>query len=245
MGKAPRPGHAKTRLCPPLTHDQAARLSAAFLRDITENIALAGMLAPISAYVAYAPVGMESLFIGHLAAGTRLLLADGSPPMPANVQGLGRCLLHAVMEILARGHASAVLLNADSPTLPTALLVRAAAALEAPGDRIVLGPAEDGGYYLIGMKTADAHLFADIPWSTDTVAETTRRRAEERGMPVVELPTWYDVDDHAALCRLARETARPVAVDGLLPYRAPATAAALSRIGLLTELLDQAAAWSN
>lgn len=241
MAKAPRPGHSKTRLCPPLTHDQAAGLSAAFLRDITENIALAATLTPISAYVAYAPADSASLFGGHLAAGTRLLLADGSPLMPSNVQALGRCLLHAVMAILARGHASAVLLNADSPTLPTALLVRAATTLAAEGDRIVLGPAEDGGYYLVGMKAAHAHLFADIPWSTESVADTTRLRAEQLGLPVVELPAWYDVDDHASLCRLAAETVRPTTVQGLLPYHAPTTAAALSRISLLAGWLDQAA----
>ena len=85
MAKAPRPGFSKTRLCPPLRPDQAARLSAAFLRDITENIALAARDAPIAGYIAYAPAGAEASFEGHLAPGTRLLLADGSPPMPPGV----------------------------------------------------------------------------------------------------------------------------------------------------------------
>src|ERR1700681_1728635 len=93
MAKAPRPGFSKTRLCPPLHPEQAAALSAAFLRDITENIALAARQLPIAGYVAYAPPGQEALFAGHLAAGTGLLLADGAPPMPPDVQGFGRCLL--------------------------------------------------------------------------------------------------------------------------------------------------------
>lgn len=241
MAKAPRPGHAKTRLCPPLSHGQAADLSAAFLRDITENIALAARLQAIAGYIAYAPAGGETWFDGHLAPGTRLLLADGAPLMPPNVQGLGRCLLHAVMDLLGRGHSSAVLLNADSPTLPTALLARAAAELARDGDRVVLGPADDGGYYLLGMKDAHAHLFADIPWSTAAVADATRARAKELGVKLIELPAWYDVDDNAALCRLLRETWSEAACSGLVPYPAPATAAVLRRMGLDAMCLDRAA----
>ncbi len=207
MAKAPRPGKSKTRLCPPLTPHQAAALSAAFLRDITENITIAARSISISGYIAYAPAGGEALFDGHLAAGTGLILADGTPPMPAGVDGFGRCLLHAVQAMLALGHGSAVVLNSDSPTLPTSFLRRTAAALGQDGDRVVLGPADDGGYYLLGMKQAHARLFADIAWSTDTVAETTRARAAELGLEVVELPSWYDVDDHEALTRLIAETA--------------------------------------
>ncbi len=206
MAKAPRPGFSKTRLCPPLTPVDAAALSAAFLRDISENIALAALETPIAGYIAYAPSGQEALFDGHLATGTGLLLADGSPSMPSDVQGFGRCLLHAILALLAPGHQAAVVLNSDSPTLPTSLLVHTARVLALEGDRIVLGPAEDGGYYLLGMKAAHAHLFADIAWSTDTVAETTRQRARQLGVEIVELPAWYDVDDEAALTRLLRET---------------------------------------
>lgn len=233
MAKAPRAGFSKTRLCPPLRPEQAAALSAAFLRDVTENIALAARQASIKGYVAYAPAGQEALFDGHLAAGSGLLLADGSVAVPADVQGFGRCLLHAVMAMLDQGHEAAVVLNADSPTLPTALLIQTAAALAAPGDRVVLGPADDGGYYLLGMKAAHAHLFADIAWSTDRVAETTRVRASALGLDVVELPAWYDVDDVAGLTQLLAETD--------LTDAAPFTAAALDRMGLLGRPLDLAA----
>jgi hypothetical protein len=229
MAKAPRAGFSKTRLCPPLRPDQAAALSSAFLRDITENIVRAARQASIASYVAYAPAGQEALFDHHLAAGTNLLLADGSIPVPPDVQGFGRCLLHAVTAMLAEGHQSAVVLNADSPTLPTSLLVRTAAALATPGDRVVLGPADDGGYYLLGMKAAHAHLFADIAWSTDNVAETTRTRATTLGLEIVTLPAWYDVDDQAALTRLLAEPD--------LPTTAPFTAAALNQMDLLGRAL--------
>ena len=229
MAKAPRPGHAKTRLCPPLDSVQAAELSAAFLRDITMNIALAVRAAPIHGCIAYAPAGAEGWFAGHLAAGTGLVLADGSPPMPQDVQGFGRCLLHAAQAMFASGFGAVCLVNSDSPTLPTALLVRAAQTLLAPGERVVLGPAEDGGYYLLGMKHPLAHLFADIAWSTGTVADTTRARAASRGLEVVTLPTWYDVDDAAGVARLLAETGDAAP---LRPYAAPATMACIERIGL-------------
>jgi len=241
LAKAPEPGKSKTRLCPPLTPRQAAELSAAFLRDITENIAQAARHTPIVGYIAYAPAGAEALFDGHLADGISLLLADGSPLMPPNVQGFGRCLLHAILSMLAQGHGSAVVLNSDSPTLPTALLTRTAAALAQDGDRVILGPAEDGGYYLLGMKAAHAHLFSSIAWSTDSVAETTRVRCAEQGLPLVELPPWYDVDDQDALRRVLREATSPAPRLGLRPYPAPFTARALGRMGLRDQDLGHAA----
>jgi rSAM/selenodomain-associated transferase 1 len=218
MAKAPQPGRSKTRLVPPLAPEQAAALSAAFLRDITENIAAAAANLPIAGYIAYAPVGLEHLFDGHLAAGTGLVLADGSPDMPEGVQGFGRCLLHAIETLLERRYLSACVLNSDSPTLPTALLEQAADILARPGDRAVLGPADDGGYYLLGLKAAHAHMFADIAWSTDTVARDTARRAADIGLELVTLPSWYDVDDAASLARLMASD------EG---YAAPATRACL------------------
>ena len=225
MAKAPQPGRSKTRLCPPLTAEQAAAMSAAFLRDITENLACAARRAPITGLIAYAPAGSEALFEGHLAPHTRLILADGSPPMPPGVAGFGACLLHAIEAMLAAGHTGAVVLNSDSPTLPTEYLVRAAYLLMAPGDRAVLGPAEDGGYYLLGMTRAHAHLLRDIAWSTGNVAEATRQRAAEIGLELAELPPWYDVDDAGALARLRTEVARPGP-----HFPAPASAAALARV---------------
>lgn len=227
MAKAPQPGKAKTRLCPPLQPAQAAELSAAFLRDTTENIALAARSVPIHGYVAFAPLGAESWFDGHVADGTGFILADGSPPMPQNVQGFGRCLLHAVQAMLGAGFTAACVVNSDGPTLPTTFLVEAARALLAPGERIVLGPAEDGGYYLLGMTRPHAHLFADITWSTSRVAAETRARASALGLEVVTLPSWYDVDDAASLSRLISR-----ATDGHAAYPAPATRTCLARLGL-------------
>jgi hypothetical protein len=193
---------------------------------------LAGRRAAIDGYIAYVPKGLEPLFDGHLADRTGLVLADGSPEMPAMVQGFGRCLLHAVRSLLDDGYGAVCVLNSDSPTLPTSILVRTAEILAGPGDRAVLGPAEDGGYYVLGLKAEHAHMFADIAWSTDSVAARTRQRAAEIGLALVELPAWYDVDDAASLYRLIDELndAAPVD-DGLVPFKAPCTAARLAAIG--------------
>lgn len=223
MAKAPRSGRSKTRLCPPLAPDQAAALSAAFLRDTTDNLRHAARCAPVVPYAAYAPRGDEEILRPCLASGTALLLADGSAPAPAGVEGFGRCLLQAIEGMLARGHAAACVLSSDIPTLPTRLLVEAARWLLAPGDRGVFGACDDGGYYLLGLKRPHAHLFADIAWSTDAVAAATRRRAGEIGLDLVELEAWYDVDEAVALARVSVE------VSG---YAAPATRAALGRLGL-------------
>jgi glycosyltransferase A (GT-A) superfamily protein (DUF2064 family) len=96
-------------------------------------------------------------------------------------------------------------LNSDSPTLPTSLLVETAEVLARPGDRAVLGPSTDGGYYLLGLKQAHRRIFEDITWSTERVAEQTLERAREIGLEVHILAPWYDVDDLEALRMLHEE----------------------------------------
>jgi uncharacterized protein len=98
-----------------------------------------------------------------------------------------------------------VVLNADSPTLPTALLIETAAVLARPGNRAVLGPSTDGGYYLLGLKAAHRRMFDDIDWSTERVAAQTLERAREIGLEVHTLPPWYDVDDVDDLRKLNAE----------------------------------------
>ncbi len=205
-------------------------MSAAFLRDITENIRLAAQDADIAGYIAYAPAGMEPLFDGILAEGTQLLLADGAGDMPEGVEGFGRSLLHATRALFARGHHAVCVLNSDSPTLPTACLVQAARQLPASADRVVLGPAEDGGYYLLGMTALHERLYAGISWSTERVAAQTRAAAAAIGLPAHDLPAWYDVDDRAALHRLIAD------LDAGTGYAAPATAACVARLDLRARL---------
>ena len=118
---------------------------------------------------------------------------------------LGRVLLGAARELLAQGHSCVVLVNSDSPTLPAERLSEAIGHLSMSGDRVVLGPATDGGYYLIGLKTAHPRLFGDVRWGSEAVLAETLSRAKEIGLPAVELAPWYDVDDAESFATLRAE----------------------------------------
>lgn len=197
MAKASDPGHTKTRLVPPLTFEQAAQCNTAFLRDAAENILAAAAQNSIAGYVAYGPADTEAFFHDNLPQ--EIALIEACYP------SLGDCLDHAIAQLLARGHRAAVVLNSDSPTLPTPLLIETAEVLARPGDRAVLGPALDGGYYLLGVKAQHRRLLEDIVWSTPQVTPQTLERAAELHLPVHILPTWYDVDDIAGLKILLAE----------------------------------------
>ena len=224
MAKAPRSGTVKTRLVPPLGGDEAAMLSTCFLKDIAENFALVAEQVPARGFVAYTPPGTEAIF--------RDLLPGSIGMLPSRRSGLGLSLFDAAADLLEAGYGAACLVNADSPTLPTSTLLDAAAALHAPGDRVVLGPAIDGGYYLIGLKHPHAALFEDIAWSTERVFRQTVERATSLGLPVVTLPTWYDVDDETSLGWLCQELLagrRPPDFTSV-GYGAPHTAAYLRQL---------------
>jgi rSAM/selenodomain-associated transferase 1 len=231
MAKAPRPGTVKTRLSPPLLPAQAAALNVCFLRDTTENLAMVaagkGISGGAAGLVSYTPIGDESLFEGLLPTGFGLVAQRGDR--------FGERLLAAAEDILVCGYNSVCLIDSDSPTVPTSAYQTAISELAREGDRIVLGPAADGGYYLIGMKQPHAAVFVDISWSTDRVADETRARAQAAGIEVVELPLWYDVDDAATLAILRAELLAGIAPGfATLPgYEAPHT-----RQFLLTRDLD-------
>ena len=198
MAKGSAPGRTKTRLCPPLGPPEAAALNTAFLRDIDANLAAAGAEVELARFMAFGPPESLTFF------------EDLVPPevglIEAWLPDFGACLLHTIDTLLDLGYGGACVLNSDSPTLPTAALVTAARSLLEPGERIVFGPATDGGYYLLGMSRCQRRLFEDIDWSTPRVAAQTLARAAELGLETIVLPTWYDVDDAAALDTLVGET---------------------------------------
>jgi glycosyltransferase A (GT-A) superfamily protein (DUF2064 family) len=236
IAKAPRPGHVKTRLQAILHPDEAAAMGAAFLRDTLDNLAEAARQVPIAPVVAYAPAGQEARFDGMLPPGTALLLADGTHGDAPGVHGFGRVLLDTTRALLAQGYAAACVLGADSPTLPTASLVRCAEALLSGRADAVLGAAEDGGYYILGLTEPHATPYADISWSTGIVAAQTRERLAH--LRLEELDAWYDVDDPASLTRLVQDLTTP---GGSTPYQATHTAGLVERLRL-SERLSQFAA---
>jgi rSAM/selenodomain-associated transferase 1 len=225
--KTPRPGRSKTRLVPILGARGAAELAAAFLRDTAAAIEAVPAAAGRRGYGVYAPQGSE--------AELRPLLPEHFGLLCHRDATLGVVLLSATEHLLAQGHDCVLLVNADSPTLPPLLLAAALAALRAPGDRAVIGPATDGGYYLIGLKHPHARLFADIPWSTPGVMDATLERAREIGLAVAQLPLWYDIDDARSLAMLVDEiNGRPLPFEtvGLAAGPALATRALLRRHSL-------------
>jgi glycosyltransferase A (GT-A) superfamily protein (DUF2064 family) len=147
-------------------------------------------------YAVYSPAGSET----SLAA----LLPAGFPLLPQGEGGLDERLTRAVTVLLSQGHAGVILVNSDSPTLPGAILREAVDAVRT-GDRVVIGPALDGGYTLIGLSKPHPQVFADIPWSTGEVYRATVARARDIGLPVVNVSQWYDVDDEPSLRMLEAE----------------------------------------
>src|SRR5882762_2715440 len=196
MAKVPFAGPVKTRLTPPLSPEEAATLSSCFLRDMTTNVF--GMNSDgTEGVVLYTPANAEGFLHDLLPDGFKLVAQRGKT--------LGERLINAAAELLSNGFESVCLINSDSPTLPVEVLRTATSLLAQDGDRVVLGPSEDGGYYLIGLKHPHHQLFERIAWSTGNVLGNTIERAAEINLPVDLLPTWYDVDDAATLYLLCDE----------------------------------------
>ncbi len=222
MGKASTPGRTKTRLVPPLSAESAAHLNTAFLQDIIGNLRRASREIEIAPYVAFGPAGSEAFF--------RACLPATLPLIECSLPHFGDCLDRAITRLLQQGHAAACVLNADSPTLPTRLLVQAARALAQPRGGVVIGPSTDGGYYLLGVNHAHRRLFEEIDWSTARVFDQTLQRVAELGLSVTILESWYDVDDAAGLARLQADLSDDEGAAAAGLYAAPATRAALARL---------------
>src|ERR671935_130277 len=171
MAKASVPGRTKTRLVPPLTFEQAAQCNTAFVRGIAENILAAAAETSVAGYIAYGPAEAQPFFQANLPPDIALI--EASHP------SLGECLDHTIAHLFERGHRAAVVVNSDSPTLPTSLLLEA--------------------------KARHRRLFEDIAWSTQHVTRQTQERATELRLPMHVLPTWYDVDEVSALKMLVAE----------------------------------------
>jgi uncharacterized protein len=199
MTKAPQAGRVKTRLVPPLTAEEAAELNKCFLRDTAAAISSACSDAAKAArgIAVYTPIGAESAYNDILSADFSLL--------PQRGDRFGERLYFAVEDLFKCGFEAVCLIDSDSPTVPAENFARAVELLGTHEDRVVLGPSDDGGYYLIGVKKPHGHLFEQIDWSTERVLNQTIQRAKEIGLEVQLLPTGYDVDDSTSLRRLCDE----------------------------------------
>jgi uncharacterized protein len=195
--KTPGVGGGKSRLRPLLGAELTQRLSACLIRDVATALEAVPESLGRQLYALFSPAGSEELL--------RPLLPPPWKLVARQEASVGIVLQTSMAAFLAEGHDCAIMVNGDSPTLPTAFVEEAIAALREPGDRVVLGPARDGGYYLVGLKRPHPRLFEDIAWSTPEVLACTLRRANDIGLRVMMLPPWYDVDEPEDLLRLQAE----------------------------------------
>jgi len=232
MTKAPQPGQVKTRLVPLLTPDEAAELNKCFLRDTAVAISRACSRRPAGeasegqfehagashseaatarcGIAVYTPVGAESAYTDILPADFSLL--------PQRGDKFGERLYFAVEDLFKCGFESVCLIDSDSPTVPAENFAEAVELLSECEDRVVLGPSDDGGYYLIGLKIPRRHLFEQIDWSTERVLNQTMQRAADIGIDVKLLPRGYDVDDGVSLRRLRNELLADKTAADIAPY---------------------------
>ncbi|HKW93709.1 MAG TPA: TIGR04282 family arsenosugar biosynthesis glycosyltransferase [Methylomirabilota bacterium] len=193
MAKSPRVGAVKTRLCPPLRPPEAAELARCFLLDAVERVRAVAGVRPI---LAYTPVEARSEF-ETLATDFTVIAQRGAD--------LGARQTALVEDVLGLGQRAAIVIGTDSPTVPREHIDEAVDLVMAPDVDLVLGPTEDGGYHLIGLRAPCPALFDAMPWSTAAVLSRTVERARGLGLRVACLPTWFDVDTGVDLDRLRAE----------------------------------------
>jgi rSAM/selenodomain-associated transferase 1 len=198
FAKAPIPGEVKTRLCPPLTPDEAATLHGSFVLDMLERtkLSVATLQLPFHRYLACSPSSDLVFFkIMEERQGVRLLDQVG--------EDLGRRMHRIFLNLFAKGYEQVIIVGTDVPTLPLSVYQEAFAMLGRSD--MVLGPALDGGYYLIGLKQPAEQLFTRVPWSTDQVLAVTQQNAKALGLSVGLTTLWRDVDTITDLQTLIAE----------------------------------------
>ncbi len=193
VAKRPQPGQTKTRLTPPLSPLEASQLYEHFLRDTLD---LMRHVPNTKCIIAYLPEDEEGYFRS---------IAPDFDLLPQKGIDLGERLDNALIQCLTNGFEKAVIMDSDSPTLPADCLTRAFTALESAD--VTLGPCDDGGYYLIGLRRPAPRLLREVRMSTPDVLSDTLRLAAEENLRVQLLETWYDVDTAGELERLRAELA--------------------------------------
>jgi rSAM/selenodomain-associated transferase 1 len=189
MAKRPEPGKVKTRLCPPLSPGQAADLYEAFFLD---TVSLVSGMEYADTFIVYDPDTALDFFSRRVSAPLRCI--------PQGPGDLGDRLPRICHRIFSQGYRKLVILASDTPHLPQDVIRRAFARLD--DTDMVLGPCDDGGYYLIGSRFSEPLLFEGIPWSTADVLNRTVGRVQDAGMTCELLPPCYDIDTEKDVRRL-------------------------------------------
>ena len=209
FSKPPRPGQAKTRLAAVLGDDVAARLARAFVADTWSLVRSIEWADPV-----LATTDVDDPFWGELRGATVWAQGDGN---------LGDRMERALSRALET-HRTAMVIGSDVPDVPVAALHQARAALTVAD--AVIGPSEDGGFYLIGCRGAcPPGMFAGIEWSTSHTCSDTEASLRSLGTAVVRVTPWFDIDGVDDLHRLRDVGAR-------LRRAAPETARMLESLDL-------------
>jgi uncharacterized protein len=196
MARAPS-SEGKSRLIQDLgTHDGAG-LRLALLRDTLEAVSTLA----VEKAVLYTPPDCE--------AEIRAIIPFHALFLPQRGSTLGERMREGARDLLTSGFDAVVLIGSDLPTLPPSHISEALAILMRRDEVLVLGPAEDRGYYMIGLTQSRPEFFEHIPWGTPLVLQRTRDAAEAIGIPVETIPLWYDVDSASDLRRVWHHSERP------------------------------------
>jgi uncharacterized protein len=196
LTKVPEPGQSKTRLVPPLSFAEAADLARALLIDQLENLA---HFSGAQLFIAFTPPSAAAFF-GPFTA-------HGFTCFPQGGGSLGVRMRHAFGYLFDSGVNNVVLIGSDLPVIPLAYFRQAYDWLERGEAEVVLGPSEDGGYYLIGMQRLIPDIFEGITWSRDEVLARTVEKLHRLNRKYELLPLWYDIDRADDLERLSRDIA--------------------------------------
>src|SRR4029079_17239773 len=201
MTKAPSAGQVKTRLSPPLTPDEAARLSGCFVQDTATIMETATEREFVQRVAVYTPASAVSFY--------KELLSPKFLLVPQRGETFGLRLMAAFEDLLGLGFSSVCIIGSDSPTLPAETINETIRILAQPEECVVIGPAADGGYYLIALRRLYRNLFEEITGSSELVLEQTLQRAKKVNLKIHLLPRWYDVDEPASLHRLCEQLFGP------------------------------------
>jgi uncharacterized protein len=192
FAKVPVPGLVKTRLVPPLTPEEAATVARVSLEETLRRFPIA------------VPAGWILFLDGDPVPWLSELAIHHGVTIAAQGTGdLGARLARAFGAMHAAGARRAVVIGSDSPTASPGWIASAVELLDDAD--AVIGPARDGGYWLVGIRPGREAIFEGIPWSTPDVVVETRRRAAARRWSVAEAPAWYDLDEPADLTRAAAD----------------------------------------
>jgi uncharacterized protein len=192
MAKAPVPGQVKTRLAPPLTAVEACEFYRCLLADQLDHLE---SFRSADLFLAFTPEESASFFAETTPSSFTCVAQRGD--------GLGERMNHVFMELSRRRYKRIVLMGSDVLPIPIWLLESAYSALDNKRDRVVLGPAQDGGYYLIGLNKPAPRLFRKVVWSREDALERTMGLAAEMNMDSMLLVRWFDIDTPADLRALA------------------------------------------